>query len=227
MDEPAGIPDAYRANGPVFDVLWAEPWAPDEDEVAGVEAAVRATLDDLPHWVAGIDAPRDWQGPGAAAAADLQDAFLLLLGTGAQSAGALVPRLLHALDPWRYQPYGYDQLTYLPRQTTVRPPDMWVFRAAGRDGRRRAEAVDLLVRQYRAWAGVAPLARRATALADLAEAQRDVLGSADAGALALEWAATADAWVLEEVPELYGMAGYVEWCLRRLDSLGAAAAGVL
>ena len=24
MEEPAGIPDAYRSHGPTFDVLWAE-----------------------------------------------------------------------------------------------------------------------------------------------------------------------------------------------------------
>jgi hypothetical protein len=227
VDEPAGIPDAYRTGWPVFDVLWAEPWSPTEPEVAGVEAAIRSTLAALPQWIAGIDAPRDWQGPGGAAAADLQDAFLLLLGVGSLGAGAVVPRLFHALDPWRYEPYDFDQRTYLARQTYVRPPDVFAFRAAGRDARRRAEALDLLVAQYRAWATVPPLAARASALADLAEAQRDLSGTGDAAALALRWAAAASPQVLEVVPELYGMAGYIEWCVRRLDALGAEAAGVL
>jgi AAA+ superfamily predicted ATPase len=47
------------------------------------------------------------------------------------------------------------------------------------------------------------------------------------GDLARRWAAAADPATLDLVPELYGMAGYIEWCVRRLDELNATAAGVL
>jgi Holliday junction resolvasome RuvABC ATP-dependent DNA helicase subunit len=45
--------------------------------------------------------------------------------------------------------------------------------------------------------------------------------------LARRWAAAAGPATLELVPELYGLAGYIEWCVRRLDELSVSAAGVL
>ena len=231
MDEPAGIPDAYRSTAPILDVLWAEPWSPGEDELAAVEAGVVGTLDGLPGDLADVSAPDGWSGPGAAAAADLQDLIFLLLGVGSLAAGPVVPRLFHALDRWRTEPYGNDMVTFVARHIAFRPPDSRLFRAAGWHRDRRAEAVDLLVAECRALAGIRPLAARASALARLASDQREApatnarrLDSAD---VAREWALAAPPETLALVPELYGMAGYIEWCLRRLDDLSAVAAGAL
>jgi AAA+ superfamily predicted ATPase len=231
VDEPAGIPDAYRSHGPTFDVLWAEPWAPTESEIATVETALHATLDDLPTAITDVRWPNGWTGAGGAAAADLQDLLFLLLGTGSLAAGTAVRRLLHALDPWRTEPYGRNELGFLGRHTWFRPPDTAVFRGLAHLPSGRLSAIDLHIAQCRAWATVAPLAAKAHALAALAEEQRHAAPAADAAVtgreLARLWAAAAPPTTLELVPELYGVAGYVEWCLRRLDELSLSAAGSL
>ncbi|MDQ3895641.1 MAG: hypothetical protein M3326_00065, partial [Actinomycetota bacterium] len=230
MDEPAGIPDAYRSSGSTFDVLWAEPWAPTAGEVAAAEAALLATLEHLPPPVTDVAPPSGWQGWGAAAA-DLQDLLFLLLGAGSLAAGTVVRRLLHALDPWRSEPYGRNEMGFLARHTPFRPPDTLVMRGLSGDRRGRMLAIDLLIAQCGAWATVPPLATKATALARLATTERDGPPandvSLDSPELARLWAASADPAVLGLVPELYGMAGYIEWCLRRLDRLSVVAAEVL
>ena len=231
MEEPAGIPAAYRSHGPAFDVLWAEPWSPTEEEVAGVEAALRGTLENLPPAVTEVRWPNGWTGVGGAAAADLQDLFFLLLGSGSLADGTVVRRLLHALDPWRTEPYGRNDLGFLGRHIQLRPPATIVFRALAHIPRGRLLAIDLFVAQCRAWANVPPLRVKANALAALATEQKFAPQAGDAsvtsGDLARLWAAAADPATLELVPELYGMAGYIEWCLRRLDQLTLTAAGVL
>jgi AAA+ superfamily predicted ATPase len=231
VEEPAGIPDAYRSHGPTFDVLWAEPWAPAESELVAVEAALHRTLANLPPAVTEVRWPYGWTGVGGAAAADLQDLLFLLLGSGSLADGTAVRRLLHALDPWRTEPYGRNDPGFLGRHIHLRPPDTIVFRGLAGSQSGRALAVDLFVAQCEAWATVPPLAAKANALAALAREQRnrppagDV--AVDGGQLARLWAAAAAPETLEQVPELYGMAGYIEWCLRRLDELSAVAARVL
>ncbi|HET7719774.1 MAG TPA: hypothetical protein VFK43_07395, partial [Acidimicrobiales bacterium] len=231
MEEPAGIPDAYRSHGPTFDVLWAEPWSPAEEEIAGVEAALRGTLENLPPAITDVRWPYGWTGVGGAAAADLQDLLFLLLGSGSLADGTVVRRLLHALDPWRTEPYGRNDLGFLGRHIHLRPPDTIVFRALSHIPRGRLVAIDLLIAQCRAWATVPPLRAKADALAILATEQKFAPQAADPSVTGAElarlWAAAADPATLDLVPELYGMAGYIEWCLRRLDQLAVTAAGVL
>jgi len=231
VEEPAGIPDAYRSHGPTFDVLWAEPWAPAESELVAVEAALHATLGDLHDAVTDVRWPYGWTGVGGAAAADLQDLLFLLLGSGSLVDGTAVRRLLHALDRWRTEPYGRNDLGFLGRHIHLRPPDTIVFRGLAGSQPGRSLAIDLFIAQCRAWATVPPLAAKADGLAALARAQRQAPAAGDVavhgGELARLWAAAADPATLELVPELYGMAGYIEWCLRRLDELSVTAAGVL
>ncbi len=228
MEEPLGIPDAYRSAEATFDALWADPWPASEGEIGAVQSTLLSTLDDLPAGLREVRAPSGWQGTGAAAAADLQNVFFLLAGVGSIVAGAVPPRLLHALDPWREAPYDNDGPGCVVRQTPFRPPDTHLFWGAGRARDLRAAAVDVFVGQCRAWATVPPLRAKALALADLAIAQRDGAAtfdrSVDGAGLARLWAAAADAATLDLVPELFGLAGYIEWCLRRLDALSAGAA---
>jgi hypothetical protein len=231
VEEPAGIPDAYRSHGPTFDVLWAEPWAPAESELVAVEAALHATLLDLPSAVTDVRWPYGWTGVGGAAAADLQDLLFLLLGSGSLAAGAVVRRLLHALDPWRTEPYGRNELGFLGRHIQLHPPDTIVFRSLSDIPRGRLLAIDLFVAQCRAWATVPPLRAKADALSRLASEQKFAPQAGDPSVtsddLGRMWAAAADAATLDLVPELYGIAGSIEWCLRRLDQLTLTAAGVL
>jgi hypothetical protein len=231
VEDPAGIPDAYRSHGPAFDVLWADPWSPTEEEIAGVEAALRGTLENLPPAVTDVRWPHGWTGVGGAAAADLQDLLFLLLGSGSLADGTVVRRLLHALDPWRTEPYGRNDLGFLGRHIQLRPPDTIVFRGLANITRGRLLAVDVFIAQCRAWATVPPLRAKANALARLATEQKFAAPAGDPSVtssdLARLWAAAADPATLDLVPELYGMAGYIEWCLRRLDQLTATAAGVL
>jgi hypothetical protein len=231
VEEPAGIPDAYRSHGPTFDVLWAEPWAPSEDELVAVEAALHATLEDLPAAVTDVRWPYGWTGVGGAAAADLQDLMFLLLGSGSLADGTAVRRLLHSLDPWRTAPYGRNDDGFLGRHIHLRPPDTIVFRGLAGSERGRYLAIDLFAAQCKAWATVPPLAAKATALAALAAEQRQAPAAGDVAVngaeLARLWAAAADPATLFLVPELYGMAGYIEWCLHGLDRLSVTAAGVL
>jgi AAA+ superfamily predicted ATPase len=106
-----------------------------------------------------------------------------------------------------------------------------VFRALSHIPRGRLVAIDLFVAQCLAWATVPPLGAKADALARLAEEQKFAPQAGDpsvtSGDLARLWAAAAETATLELVPELYGIAGYIEWCLRRLDQLTLTAAGVL
>lgn len=231
MEQPAGIPDAYRSHGPTFDVLWGEPWAPTEEEIAGVEAALRGSLANLPSAITDVRWPSGWTGVGGAAASDLQDLLFLLLGSGSMAAGSVVRRLLHALDPWRVEPYGRNDPGFLGRHIQLRPPDTLVFRSLSHIPRGRLVAIDLFVAQCRAWATVPPLSAKANALARLAAEQKFAPESGDPSVsssdLSRLWAAAADPATLELVPELYGMAGYIEWCLRRLDQVALTAAGVL
>jgi AAA+ superfamily predicted ATPase len=231
VEEPAGIPDAYRSYGPTFDLLWAEPWVPSEAELVDVEAALHATLRDLPSAVTDVRWPSGWTGVGGAAAADLQDLLFLLLGSGSLADGTVVRRLLHALDPWRREPYARNDLGFLGRHIQLQPPDTIVFRSLSHIPRGRLLAIDLFVAQCRAWATVPPLRAKANALAALGSEQKFAPQSGDpsvtSGDLARLWAAAAAPTTLELVPELYGIAGYIEWCLRRLDQLSLTAAGVL
>jgi Holliday junction resolvasome RuvABC ATP-dependent DNA helicase subunit len=231
MEHITGIPAAHGFAGPILDPLWGEPWAPTPAEAADVEAELLATLGHLPPAVTEVRWPNGWTGVGGAAAADLQDLLFLLLGAGSLADGALVRRYLHALDPWRTEPYGRNDLGFLARHTRFRPPDTIVFRGVSDSPRGRLLAIDLFIAQCRAWAKVPPLAAKATALADLAAAQRDAPASTDISVgstdLARLWAAAADPATLDLVPELYGMAGYIEWCLHHLDRLSTAAAQVL
>ncbi len=231
MEEPAGIPDAYRSTNPIFDPLWGEPWSATDDDVAAVQASLAATIDDLPRGQRDAPTPNGWQGAGGAAAADLQALFYLLVGVGSLISGAVVPRLLHTLDPWRTEPYNSDETGCVVRQTPFRPPATRLFWAAGGDRHMRAGAVDQFVVQCRAWATVPPLRAKAEALADLATRQRDHPATSDRSidgiGLARLWASAADQATLDLVPELYGPAGYIEWCVRRLDTLSAVAARVL
>lgn len=231
MDELAGIPATYRATGPTFDPLWAEPWAPTAGDLAAVEAALFETLENLPSAVTDVRWPTGWTGLGGAAAADLQDVLYVLLGAGSLATGTAVLRLLHALDPWRTEPYNRNDLGFMARNTALRPPDTIVFRGLAHIPRGRIVAVDLFVAQCRAWATVPPLAARANALVALATEQRLAPAAGDPAVssanLSRLWAAAADPTTLDLVPELYGMAGYIEWCLGRLDVLTATAAGIL
>lgn len=231
MEEPRGVPDAYRSTNPVLDPLWAEPWSASEDDIAVVRSSLLATVDGLPRAFRDVRPPSGWQGSGAAAAADLEDLFFLLAGVGSIVSGTVTPRLLHALDPWRESPYDNEGPGCVVRQTAFRPPSTRVFWGAGGDGRLRAAAVDLFVEQCRAWATVPPLRAKALALADLAVGQRDAPATNDrsiaGAALARLWAAGAGEATLDLVPELYGLAGYIEWCLRRLDFLAALSAASL
>src|SRR5215210_3402262 len=179
MEELAGIPDAYRSHGPTFDVLWAEPWSPSEAELVAVEAALRATLQGLPSAVTDVRWPYGWTGVGGAAAADLQDLMFLLLGSGSLADGTVVRRLLHALDPWRTEPYGRNDLGFLGRHIQLRPPDTIVFRSLSNIPRGRLLAIDIFIAQCRAWATVPPLRAKADALAVLAADQKFAPQSGD------------------------------------------------
>jgi Holliday junction resolvasome RuvABC ATP-dependent DNA helicase subunit len=222
-----GLPHADNR----LDVLWSTPWTPDDATVTSAANALRATLDRLPAPLAGAAAPHGWQGPGAAAAADLHEIGYLLIGVGAISAGNVLPRLFHTLDPWRVEAFGMDTTTCMAWQTFFRPPTTNVFRSVSADPALRGQAVDLFVAQCNAWATVPPLADRGNALARLASHMRDATARADptidAARLSQWWALAADAPTLELVPELCGMAGYAEWCIHRLDRLARDAATVL
>ena len=230
MREPAGIPDPYRRSDPLFDVMWAEPWAPPPDEADAVIAAIRETVETVPPPLVEAVAPEGWAGPRSGAAADAQSLLYLLLGVGSLAAGSVLIRFLRSLDPWRSTAAGTDP-TFICRQTPFRPPATNLFRAAGADPDLRRSAIDVHLAQCRAWARIPPLAARASALADLALAQRDMSATldtaVDATALIRTWAAAATPAQLEVVPELCGMAGYVEWCVTHLDALAAEAAKVL
>jgi Holliday junction resolvasome RuvABC ATP-dependent DNA helicase subunit len=147
------------------------------------------------------------------------------------SGGGIAARLLHTVDQWRTSPYSRDERTFLCRISWFRPPDTNLLRAAGSDASQRAWAIDVLIAQLKAWALVPPFTSRATAMAELAAAQRDAAATTDLGSdgpgLARIWAAAADPATLDLVPELFGPAGYIEWCVRRLDALEAEAASVL
>src|SRR5436305_11732371 len=93
---------------------------------------------------------------------------LLLLGARSLTSGPVAKRLLHALDPWRSEPYARDEPGFLARHAPFRPPDTGVMRAMATGWRGRLVAVDLFIARCRAWATVPPLAAKATALARLA-----------------------------------------------------------
>jgi Holliday junction resolvasome RuvABC ATP-dependent DNA helicase subunit len=231
MHGPQHSYDAQAQTGHRVDILWSKPWAPDEAAITGAANALRATLDHLPPPLAAAEAPHGWQGPGAAAAADLHEIGYLLIGVGAISAGDVLPRLFHLLDPWRVEPYGMGTTTFMAWQSFFRPPSTNVFRSVSGNPTLRGQAIDLFVAQCNAWATVPPFADRANALARLASHMRDATASADptidATRLSQWWAQGADASTLDLVPELCGMAGYAEWCIHRLDRLAKDAATVL
>jgi hypothetical protein len=82
VEEPRGIPDAYRSANPVLDPLWAEPWSASEDDIGVVRSSLVATVEATPRRLRDLSPPTGWQGSGAAAAADVENLFFLLLGVG-------------------------------------------------------------------------------------------------------------------------------------------------
>lgn len=231
MAEPTGIPDAYTSGRAAFSPLWAEPWTPEPAELEAARDALLATVNALPPELTDLPCGSDWQGGAGAAAADLQNLLLLLMGAGSLAAGSLVPWFFHLLDPWRPSPYTRDDVTHVVRQTEWRPPFTWLFDGVRDDAERRPQALEHFAKQCRAFALIAPLRARAEALAALTERMLTDPATADTSirpsALVVRWASAADADTLAILPELSGPAGYAEWCLRRLDALETEAARVL
>ena len=116
---------------------------------------------------------------GALLLEDLARPLCGVVGVGSLVSGAVVPRLMHTLDPWRTEPYNSDETGCVVRQTPFRPPATNLFWAAGGDRSMRAAAVDRFVVQCRAWATAPPLRAKAEALADLATRQRDHPATSD------------------------------------------------
>ncbi|MEV0705695.1 AAA family ATPase [Saccharopolyspora sp. NPDC050389] len=220
MDRPL-LPEHLQlllSDEPVLDVYSHGPWrVPDGLYEEIRERAVELNRDPAAEALA-VELPEFFAEGTTVIGAELWFLLEFLVGTAAVRGGNAADLQRETMGEFAAQPWRPNRTwAWSASASRFRPPVEWLLDGAGDDPDLRELAFGLARRCLDVFAGIEPLEPRRQALialhdmraADPALAKQDLV--APVGTLADVWAQRADESILAALPELTGVAGYLDW----------------